>query len=779
LNDAVQGFLLTRDWRDTPQGIGIELWGATDTGPVCLRITRQDAVCFVPSAAVIDYNWLAPISWRRKSTALATLQGDAVDALYVAAQRDMPRLRQSLAQNGIRVYESDLKPVDRYLMERFIGATFEVRGEAIQHDGWREYVNPTIAACDYTIALRGVALDIEIDVHSDTLLSIAVSGDKNERVFVLGPPSSRVGAHANPAAADKIIDYLEDEAALLRALCAWMQHHDPDLITGWNVVNFDLAFLARRASALRVPLQLGRGGAQATLLAPQNEDQMTIARIPGRVVLDGIDTLRAAFWSFDSFSLEAVARELLGRGKLIGPDHNRIDEVIRLYETDKVELATYNIEDCRLVREIFAKTGLVEFAMQRARLTGLALDRHGGSVAAFDNLYLPRLHRKGFVAPDVGSTESGVGSPGGYVMNSRPGLYDHVLVLDFKSLYPSIIRTFNIDPLGLAQPGTDSLPGYEGAEFARGPAILPELIESLWHSRDQAKAQHDAPLSQAIKIIMNSFYGVLGTTGCRFYDSRLASSITRRGHEIILQSREQIEHEGFEVIYGDTDSLFVHIGAQCSETFARDTGLRLAGLLNDWWKQELERRFGIQSHLEIEFETLFIRFLMPTIRGTDKGSKKRYAGYVRNGHNEFELVFKGLESVRTDWTPLAKEFQRELYRRVFFSEPFHDFVKQTVTELMSGALDDKLVYRKRIRRPLDAYKRNVPPHVQAARKQKNPGRTVRYVITQQGPEPIDNRVSAIDYEHYRERQLRPVADSVLQFVGANFDDIVDEQLTIF
>jgi DNA polymerase-2 len=453
--------------------------------------------------------------------------------------------------------------------------------------------------------------------------------------------------------------------------------------------------------------------------------------------------------------------------------------VIRLYKTNKVELAAYNIEDCRLVREIFAKTGLVDFAMQRARLTGLALDRHGGSVAAFDNLYLPRLHRKGFVAPDVGSTESGAGSPGGYVMDSRPGLYDNVLVLDFKSLYPSIIRTFNIDPLGLSQPGSDPLPGYEGAEFARGLAILPELIESLWQSRDEAKAQCDAPLSQAIKIIMNSFYGVLGTNGCRFYDSRLASSITRRGHEIILQSREQIEREGYEVIYGDTDSLFVLIGAQCSESSARDTGQRLAELLNDWWKQELERRFGIQSHLEIQFETLFIRFLMPTIRGTDKGSKKRYAGYIHTSGDEFKLVFKGLESVRTDWTPLAREFQRELYRRVFFSEPFHDFVKQTVTELMSGALDGKLVYRKRIRRPLDAYKRNVPPHVQAARKQKNPGRAVRYVITQQGPEPIDNRTSAIDYEHYRERQLRPVADSVLQFVGANFDDIVDEQLTIF
>ena len=257
----MKGFLLTRDWRDTPQGIGIELWAATDAGPICLRITRQNAVCFVPSAGVIDNEWLAPISWRRKLTGLATLQGDAVDALYVASQYEMPRLRQSLGQHGIRVYESDLKPVDRYLMERFIGATFEVHGESIQQRGWREFVNPAIVACDYEIALRSAALDIEIDAHTDTLLSIAVSGDNDERVFVLGLPTSQAAPDVDSEFADKLIDYLDDEAGLLRALCAWIQRHDPDIITGWNVVNFDLAFLARRASALRVPLRLGRGGA--------------------------------------------------------------------------------------------------------------------------------------------------------------------------------------------------------------------------------------------------------------------------------------------------------------------------------------------------------------------------------------------------------------------------------------------------------------------------------------------------------------------------------------
>jgi hypothetical protein len=124
---------------------------------------------------------------------------------------------------------------------------------------------------------------------------------------------------------------------------------------------------------------------------------------------------------------------------------------------------------------------------------------------------------------------------------------------------------------------------------------------------------------------------------------------------------------------------------------------------------------------------------MPTIRGAETGSKKRYAGTVRNAKGELEVVFKGLESVRSDWTPLAQSFQRELYRRVFLREPWERFVRETVAQLKPGKLDAQLVYRKRLRQPLEAYRRNVPPHVQAARKLENPGRVIRYLTRSTAP----------------------------------------------
>ena len=222
--------------------------------------------------------------------------------------------------------------------------------------------------------------------------------------------------------------------------------------------------------------------------------------IRDRAILDGVELLRAAFWSFESFSLQNVAQELLGRGKTIASP-NRVDEINELYRSDKVALARYNIEDCRLVTEIFTKADLINFALQRARMTGLPIDKTGGAVQTFDNLYLPRLHRKGYVAP-AHHESAGRNSPGGYVLDSQPGIYKNVIVLDFKSLYPSIIRTFLIDPLGLAlgaesSTGENVVPGFEGAVFARDQHILPGLVEELWKKRDEAKADRNAALSQA------------------------------------------------------------------------------------------------------------------------------------------------------------------------------------------------------------------------------------------------------------------------------------------
>ena len=748
--EPVHAVLLTRQWFDRRDGVELTFWGASADGPVKVVFTRQDAVMFVTRTSPVE-------TGRRKSVALSSLDGRPVDAVYFPTQRALMDERRRVREEAGVVFEGTIKPHDRFLMERFITGAFVLDGEPRERAGYREFVNPRIKRSEFTKALTLVAFDIETVGFDGPLLSIAVAGEGGERVWIIGRD-------------------VADETALLGAFLEHIAAVDPDILAGWNVVEFDLAYLERKAAQLSVPFSLGRGGERATVLAPRNDQQPHVAKVPGRVVLDGIATLRSATFSFESFRLEDVAQSLLGRGKRIEHGVDPVAEIQRLFEHDKDGLEAYNLEDCRLVLDIFDEADLVGFASERQALTGLAMDRQGGSVAAFDNLYLPRLHRRGRVAPDVGTGDF-VMSPGGWVMDSVPGLFENVLVLDFKSLYPSIIRTFKIDPLGLAVPGDDPIPGFEGAEFARDGHILPELIEGLWSARDDAKRRGDAARSRAIKILMNSFYGVLGSGRCRFFNPQLASSITRRGHEIIQTSRSLIEARGFEVIYGDTDSLFVHVGrkepAACAEI-----GATLAAELNAHWAEHLASTFSIDSFLDLEFETHYRRFLMPTTRGSDKGSKKRYAGTLGEGEDT-RLVVKGLEAVRTDWTPLARRFQRELLLRVFTDEPWRAWMAALARSVRNGELDDELVYRKRIRRRLDEYESNVPPHIVAARKLGRNVREIRYVITSRGPEPIELPHGRLDYDHYISRQLAPAADSVLHFLDTDFATVAGQQMTLF
>jgi DNA polymerase-2 len=778
------GFLLTRNWSDRQGGIELEYWFATDAGPLRVTVCGQTAVFFlrqsefVQAAGALQRFRIAEV----KSVNLRAFDLSPVNALYFSSYRQARSCADQLIEAGFDPLEADINPAERYLMERFITGSAELVGEVDDAGEFSTLDQPVMRSGDYRPPLKVVSFDIETALDGVQLYSIGVhavcpSGAEERQVFMVGEGAGQ--------------DYVESyasQAEVLQAFLAWLRCYDPDVLIGWNVVNFDTWYLQRVADLLGVPLSLGREQRPVRWRELDEDGERRAAHLTGRVLLDGIELLRAAFYRFESFSLENVSRQILGEGKLLhGSDRGLA--ISELFHQDKSRLAAYNLKDCELVSEIFKATSLLEFALARSAITGLNLDRLGGSVASFDNLYLPRLHRKGYVAPNA-RTDQG-GSPGGFVLDSQPGIYRHVLVLDFKSLYPSIIRTFCIDPLGLAAGVGGELdehatvPGFLDSQFAREGHILPGLITSLWQRRDQAKAASDAPLSQAIKIIMNSFYGVLGTPGCRFFDARLASSITLRGHEILQRTRDHLEGLGHRVIYGDTDSVFVWIRSAANDQQAQQTGRELQSLLNHWWTEQIRSEFGLDSVLELEFETHFKQFLMPTVRGSDKGSKKRYAGVVA-GTDRDELVFKGLENVRTDWTRLAREFQELLYRRIFQQEPFEDYIKTLVGEVVAGQRDEQLVYRKRLRRRLDDYQRNVPPHVQAARlcadrdlPVPSRGSWVEYVITTAGAEPAARALAPLDYQHYIDRQLQPVADGILGFVGTSFRAIVDKQFDLF
>ncbi|MGB1261337.1 MAG: DNA polymerase II [Cognaticolwellia sp.] len=798
---ATRGFLLTRSARDRGNGIEITLWLKTPQGPVQLIVQNERAVFFIEMHDVeharqtlnqqkINCEEIKPVT-------LKAFNQVGVAAVYFLTLREFYQAREALKQRGIKCYEDDIRPDDRFLMERFITADITFVGEQVAANSlYSHYLRYEHVRCkpvdkseQYDIDLLRVSLDIECAMSGE-LYSIGLYSEHCQQVLMIA--NEQEIAREQKFKTDIDIVWQANEKQLLLSLVAWFKQHDPDIVIGWNVINFDFNLLQQRFDLYGLKFAIGRDG-QAPYWRKNQASEQKFIEINGRVVLDGIDLLKTATYNFPSFSLDNVANTLLGIGKKVDDVDNRMQEITDNFHSNKTALAAYNLEDCRLVLLIFKHTQLLEFAMLRAQLTGLSLDRFGGSVAAFTNLYLPKLHRAGYIAPNMGDGDQGFESPGGFVMDSTPGLFKNVLVLDFKSLYPSIIRSFNIDPMGLIEglkSPDEAIAGFDGAYFSRTQHFLPDIITELWQERDKAKADKNAALSQAIKIIMNSFYGILGSTGCRFFDPRLSGSITKRSHSILKTTKTWIETKGYQVIYGDTDSIFVHVGNEQSAAESRALGKTLQDYINDKWQALLLEQFAIDSELEIEFETHFSKFLMPTIRGQDVGTKKRYAGLVQKGDQQ-QLVFKGLESVRTDWTELAKQFQRTLYSKVFNNEPVTDYIKQMVADTLSGKHDDLLYYRKRLRRKLELYVKNVPPHVRAARladelyrqqgkplKYQNKG-WIEYVMTTNGPQARGCQSAALDYQFYIDRQLQAVADAILPFINTSFDEITNSQMNLF
>jgi len=785
--DLQQGFVLTRHWRDTPTGTEVEFWLATDSGPRRIRLPHQPSVAFIPADQRPQAETVlqGEKNVELKPLALLDFEHRPVLGLYCQQHGQLMRLETALRRAGVEVFEADVRPPERYMMERFITAPVRFGGtpadEGLLLDAQMK-PHP-----DYRPGLKLVSLDIETTAQGE-LYSIALEGCGERQVYMLGPPNG------DDSQVDFQLEYCDSRTLLLKKLNEWFARFDPDAIIGWNVVQFDLRVLHEHARRLAVPLKLGRGGEEMQWREHGSRNHY-FASAAGRLIIDGIESLRSATWSFPSFSLENVAQTLLGEGKSIDTPYQRMDEINRMFAEDKPALAKYNLKDCELVTRIFAKTELLKFLLERASVIGLPADRSGGSVAAFTHLYMPLMHRQGFVAPNLGSKPAQA-SPGGFVMDSQPGLYESVLVLDYKSLYPSIIRTFLIDPVGLIEglkhpEDSESVPGFRGARFSRTRHCLPAIVARVAEGRETAKREHNAPLSQALKIIMNAFYGVLGSSGCRFFDTRLASSITLRGHEIMLRTRQLIEAQGHTVIYGDTDSTFVWLRRAHGQQEAAQIGHALVDHVNQWWGAHVRQEYGLESALELQFETHYKRFLMPTIRGAEEGSKKRYAGLVTRADGSDEMVYKGLETVRTDWSLLARQFQQELYSRIFHRKPYQDYVRDYVRKTLAGEFDDRLVYRKRLRRTLDDYQRNVPPHVRAARiaddyndqqgrpRQYQNGGWISYVITVAGPEPLEIRSAPIDYDHYITRQLQPVADAILPFVDDDFSTLIGGQLGLF
>ena len=766
MKQSAKVFILTGEWQDIRGKNVLKFVGISDGLGTVELIFPNSPVFFIERKSILSN---LSIPYNRKEVELKNFDDKVVDALYFNTQRDLRIAAEELEKMSIPTFESDVDPVRRFLMERFINAQIKVEGVYNQKNNLASFTNPKIEPCEFTPKLLIASIDIETG-QSGQLYSVAIhlSGKEEEKkIFIVSDKKEKLLAH---------IAICPDEKELLLSFMKWFNEKDPDVVIGWHVIGFDLMFLENKCREFNLSFDIARADGRVSLR--QRKPRGYFASVTGRIIIDGPQALRTSFFTFEDYRLETVAQELLAEGKTITPDQDKVAEIERLFVEDKAKLAEYNLNDAILVTNIFKKAGLIELSIRRSQLSGLLMDELGMMTAAFDHFFLPKLHRAGYVAPNVKDLDTSEHAAGGYVMDPIPGIYDDIIVLDFKSLYPSIIQTFKIDPYSNLKSEIDTIKTLNGYRFSSTQHFLPEFINQLIEQRNLAKKKNDKQLSQAIKILMNSFYGVMGSFGCRFYHANLPTAITGTGQKLLMGSKDFLAGQGYEVIYGDTDSLFLKLKEGEGEN-AEGNGKRIAEDLNIFWSEKIQNDFGLKSYLEIEFEKYYRKFILTPARGSESGAKKRYAGLVSESGRE-NIEFVGMEFVRSDWTRLAKEFQVELYNRIFNNDEIENWIREIVKKVKAGEYDDKLVYRKRLRKDVDEYTKNIPQHVKAARMLPETSGTVYYVITKRGPVPVQLKHTDIDYDHYIEKQVKPIADSVLILLGESFDSIVQsDQLSFF
>ncbi|MBP7708278.1 DNA polymerase II [Candidatus Pacearchaeota archaeon] len=783
----VKGFIVSPDYVNVDNETFIQLFGRLENGESFAILKKFIPYLFIKKSDKHAAEKLLKNSEVKLSeTDFTNFKKDAIVKIEFENQEHLNKISKELHEAEINTFEADLKPHVRFAIDNDLYGSINIEGDYESSERVsRVYRNPEITPCKSQVELKVASVDIE-------------SGKKDGELYCIGIYSKdfRKNFMITNKKVEGVIACKDEEDCLTKFKEALIEL-DPDIITGWNVIDFDFKFLKNLFEKKHILFDLGRTNSNARLRLEANFFKSSSMNIPGRVVLDGLNFIKDPFiqeapsiknTNFESYTLGEVSSAILGKTKLIN-GKNRHEEIDQLFKKNPVKLAEYNLMDCQLVYEILEKTNMIELSMERSELTGLPIDRITGSIAAFDSVYIREARKRGLVSPSnrFGNKEERI--KGGFVMSPKPGIYHNIVVLDFKSLYPSIIRTFNIDPASfISKKEKGCIESPNGAFFINQEGILPMIIERLHQAREKAKKEKRELSSYAIKIIQNSFFGVLASPLSRYFDLKMGNAITNFGQEIIKLTAKEIEKMGYAVTYGDTDSVFIKTGLDKDKSLK--AGQEISQKINSFYQDYVSKKFNRKSYLDLEFDKLYLALIMPGIKMKQKkseegeeakGAKKRYAGLIEeDGKEELEVV--GMEAIRGDWTEAAREFQKKLFLKIFHKEDPIPFIKEYVKELSSGKLDKQLVYRKSIRKDLKEYTKTTPPHVKAARKLESlESNVIEYFITTDGPEPIQQLKHKLDYEHYVDKQIKPIADQVLVLFGKNFEDIIKgtKQQTLF
>jgi len=716
--------------------------------------------------------------------------GKEVKALkvYTKLPRDIPKIRDVIKDWEIieLITEYDILFQRRYLIDKkIIPLTLtEAEGDFITQQARVPVFSITKIeqpTADLLPNPRILAFDIEtysksgeIDSEKNPIIMISFYGDKFKKIITWKKFDTK-----------QDIEFVDSELALIEKFKEIIEQYKPDILTGYYSDGFDFPYIDKRATKYKIKLDLGLDFSELKITHRQKSTSSRVFSLLHIDIYKFIKRILGSQLDTELYGLNQVAAELLGEKKL-EVDLSLLSELWDSSDPKLDLFAKYNLNDAYLTYKLTHKllTNIIEL-MKIVGLTLYDINRMGFSQLV-EWYLLKNESNFNEIAPDFPHNEEikqrrSDTFKGGFVFEPKPGLYENIMVFDFRSLYPSIISSHNISPgtrcCSCCQ-NEGNIPPESNQWFCmKKKGFIPAMMEDLIKRRMRIKeiaGEKENPLLEArltaLKLLANSFYGYLGFFAARWYSLDCVKAITAYGRYYIHKVIDEAEKAGFKVIYSDTDSVFLTLGEktkQDASSFLEEINSTLPGVM------------------ELEYEGSYQRGIFVSVKSGLYGAKKKYA-LLDEADN---MKIRGFETVRRNWSPIAKEVQENILSIILKEnnkEKALKYIKNIIKEFKNKSIDNnKLIIHTQLQKDIESYE-TVGPHVAIASKMRDrgiivtPGTIIKYIITE-GKEKIRDKAAlpedieegAYDSDYYIKHQIIPAISQIFEVLGYPKEELVE------
>jgi DNA polymerase, archaea type len=631
--------------------------------------------------------------------------------------------------------------------------------------------------------LNILSLDIEtynpegesIQPEKNPILMVALYGIQDNKPF------EKVITWKRFKTTNKAIEFVDGEFDLITRFKDIINQHEPDVITGYYSDGFDLPYIVDRARKYKIKLDIGLDNSEIII-----DKRNSTAQITGIVHLDAYRFVRrvlAQSLKTDSYKLDAVAHELLGDNK-IPIDISALAYVWDNHPEKLEEYAEYNLHDARITYNLLVKIlpnieeltkiiGFPPFAVNRMSFSRLVESYIMTQARQFNEVALNK--------PDYNEMRERRSQTyeGAFVFEPTPGLYENVVVFDFRSLYPTLITSHNISQASLncnCCKDTEEKQWFCKKKKGFLPSVLENIITRRMRIKEIIRAEPEKNTllnarSDSLKLLANSFYGYLGFAPARWYSIESARTITALGRQHIHNVIDKAKEKGFGVLYSDTDSVFLELKEN-----SKDDAHKFVDTINA----------DLPGLMELEYEGFYPSALFVSAKAGDKGAKKKYALLAENGM----LQIKGFETVRRNWSVVAKEVQEKVLNIILKEKDPKKaaaYVKDVLNQIKEHTLPiEKTVIKMQLQKPIDSYD-SIGPHVAVARRMHergipvDPGTLISFVVTEgkgiirdRARMPSEVHDNEYDAEYYTNNQVLPSVERIFAIFDIDAETLAEE-----